>query len=79
MTGVCDDGDIRLVGEDFYYGRVEVCTDNVWDTLCFCADNVLDNACFDQFDMDQAEAVCKIHLLKLIPEDSLGVYIAEVL
>ena len=68
MTGVCDDGDVRLAGEDFYYGRVEVCLENVWDTLCI-----------DDLGEVKPEDVCRVHLLKLIPEDSLGVYIAEVL
>ena len=72
MTGVCDDDDVRLVGEDFYYGLVEICTENVWNTVCI-----------DDFEIDEVEVadVCKEHLLKLFPEDSLGVHniIAEVL
>ena len=33
--GVCDDGDIRLVGgTNQYEGRVEICWNEVWGTVC---------------------------------------------
>ena len=33
--GVCDDGDIRLVGGTTQYnGRVEICWNEVWGTVC---------------------------------------------
>ena len=33
--GICDDGDIRLVGgTNQYEGRVEVCWNEVWGTVC---------------------------------------------
>ena len=31
---VCNDTDIRLVGENDYVGRVEICVDGVWGTVC---------------------------------------------
>ena len=30
----CQDGDIRLVGGDGFSGRVEVCLDQRWGTVC---------------------------------------------
>ena len=35
ITGLCNDTDIRLVnGTDQYEGRVEICFDNIWGTIC---------------------------------------------
>ena len=30
----CDDGNVRLVGGSYYEGRVEVCQNNRWRTIC---------------------------------------------
>ena len=30
----CTSGDIRLAGGAYYYGRVEVCVEGVWGTVC---------------------------------------------
>ncbi len=33
-TQVCYDGDTRIVGGNFYSGRLEVCLGNRWGTIC---------------------------------------------
>lgn len=35
VEDTCEDGDVRLVGgSDAKDGRVEICRDNVWGTVC---------------------------------------------
>jgi len=35
ITGVCEDGDVRLVdGYSAYEGRVELCRSGVWTQIC---------------------------------------------
>ena len=48
LPGNCSDGKLRLVnGSDKYRGRVEVCINNAWGTIC-------DNG----FDSAEAEIIC---------------------
>ena len=30
----CTSGDMRLVSGGYYYGRVEVCVEGIWGTIC---------------------------------------------
>ena len=34
ITSVCTEGDIRLQGGNSTHGRVEICFNNVWGTIC---------------------------------------------
>ncbi len=35
LVGLCSDGDVRLVGgKDEIEGRVEMCKENVWGSIC---------------------------------------------
>jgi len=48
-TGECTDGDIRLQdGQNLLEGRVELCNNNQWGTVC---DNL--------WDSNDADVVCK--------------------
>ena len=52
-TGSCIDGQVRLVnGPVFYEGRLEVCSNNQWLTVCDTG-----------FDAATAESVCSTRLL----------------
>ena len=44
----CEEGEIRLIGEDELSGRVEVCVDDFWGTVCD-----------DGWDVNDATTVCK--------------------
>ncbi len=42
MRGECSDGEIRLVGGNILSGRLELCINNAWGTVCeegFTADD----------------------------------------
>lgn len=47
MRGECSDGDIRLVGGTILSGRLEVCLNNAWGTVCG-----------EGFTEDDAQVVC---------------------
>ena len=42
LSGCINNGDIRLVGGDARSGRVEVCYNNTWGTVCDDRWNVFD-------------------------------------
>ena len=44
----CINGEVRLVGDMRVTGRVEVCVNGSWSTVCA-----------DQFDLQDAQVVCK--------------------
>ena len=48
--GLCTEGDVRLVGNSAteYQGRVEICHDNQWGTVCD-----------DQWNFREAQVVCR--------------------
>ena len=46
----CEDGSIRLVGESVYRGRLEMCRNRVWGTVCFS----------HGFSTNDARAICGI-------------------
>ena len=43
----CENGTVRLSGGGSYYGRVEVCVNNIWGTICS-----------DFWDYEDASVVC---------------------
>ena len=48
-AGNCNDGALRLVGgDDPLEGRVEICINNAWGTICA-----------DSFDRDDADVICR--------------------
>ncbi len=47
MRGECSDGEIRLVGGNVISGRLELCINNAWGTVCE-----------EGFTADDAQVVC---------------------
>lgn len=47
-VSICSDGDIRLIGEYNNEGRVELCLNNNWGTICD-----------DEWDSLEAQVVCR--------------------
>ena len=47
LKAFCKNGTVRLRGGGSYYGRVEVCVNNIWGTICS-----------DFWDYEDASVVC---------------------
>ena len=55
MSSNCSDGDVRLVdGSVDYEGRVEVCINRVWGTVCSRSYRY-----YNYWDLNDAKVVCR--------------------
>ena len=48
VQGDCEDGEVRLAGGNYTAGRVELCYNNIWGTVCD-----------DLVDVNEARVICR--------------------
>ena len=65
VIDTCDDGDIRLMdGKSAAEGRVEICINNVWGSVCDDSWNIYDaGVVCNQLGFQSASKLCFLHYL----------------